>query len=527
MASSSAVASSFKRPRVNEDGEDLFDRHCKQADAVAAQTQNGSQNGSGSQDGSPKSSPRPGSPRSSGSPRMSGRVAPAPHHFSRTLDYDTAEERDYRRRTNDLKTVLHWGQRKLLISEVEFLTQYVEPEQETTLVYAGAAPGTHILFLAEMFPTLHFILVDPRPFSIKDVLRKRIEQDRDGLPLPGEDGIATPPDRRSEEKKRESRISGGDEPVPITASRWRNVDLRNGFFTDEMAVELRKSLRERGHVVLFCSDVRTSEDAESQDTITHDMNLQQGWHLALRPRASLFKFRLPWTQGETEYLRGRVTLPVWSPVTSTECRLIVDADDEKILRSSSRSGSPRVSSRLSTPPRSPRPSSVSGAGGSVGHGPVSPKVVSAKVSDNKHLLRPYNHGKYERQMFYFQTEQRTFRYQNPYIDYYQCRCYDCTAEAAILEAYVTKFREGKGLFPQKSAAQGSSSGAGRESSPKRDSAAGTTVSVFDKVAQVSELLDRECHRDRTVEGGRTIFMEAPDPVVRKKNIKKRQRLERK
>ena len=43
----------------------------------------------------------------------------------RVLDVKTAPHAPYRRRKFEKKTALHWGQRKLLISEIEFLTEYV------------------------------------------------------------------------------------------------------------------------------------------------------------------------------------------------------------------------------------------------------------------------------------------------------------------------------------------------------------------------------------------------------------------
>ena len=57
----------------------------------------------------------------------------------------------------------HWGQRKLLFSEIEFLTLYGHLAK--TVVYAGAAPGTHINYLSkELFPEHKWVLVDPAPF---------------------------------------------------------------------------------------------------------------------------------------------------------------------------------------------------------------------------------------------------------------------------------------------------------------------------------------------------------------------------
>lgn len=72
----------------------------------------------------------------------------------------------YRRRKGEVKSVIHWGQRKLLMSEIEFLT--LHGHKANLVVYAGAAPGTHISMLSEMFPQHNFILVDPSPFTVKE-----------------------------------------------------------------------------------------------------------------------------------------------------------------------------------------------------------------------------------------------------------------------------------------------------------------------------------------------------------------------
>jgi len=66
---------------------------------------------------------------------------------NRILSTD-APRTPYRRRHSDGKSVIHWGQRKLLLSEIEFLTLYGHLSK--TIVYAGAAPGSHITKLSEM-----------------------------------------------------------------------------------------------------------------------------------------------------------------------------------------------------------------------------------------------------------------------------------------------------------------------------------------------------------------------------------------
>jgi hypothetical protein len=48
---------------------------------------------------------------------------------------DNSPRTKYQRRQGEAKTVDHWGQRKLLLSEIEFLTMYGDAEY--TVVYAG------------------------------------------------------------------------------------------------------------------------------------------------------------------------------------------------------------------------------------------------------------------------------------------------------------------------------------------------------------------------------------------------------
>lgn len=45
------------------------------------------------------------------------------------------------------------------------------------MVYAGAAPGTHTNYLADLFPTISFLLVDPSDFYAKPTDRIQIRQE--------------------------------------------------------------------------------------------------------------------------------------------------------------------------------------------------------------------------------------------------------------------------------------------------------------------------------------------------------------
>ena len=182
-----------------------------------------------------------------------------------------APRQTYRRRQGEVKTVIHWGQRKLLLAEIEFLTRFSEPG--ACVVYAGAAPGTHTQYLIDLFPHLSFVLVDPSPFSTQLQVQAR-------------------------------------------------CSVRQEAFTDAIAAEFAG----RGNI-LFISDIRSCDPNVSSPTtverqVLQDMLAQQRWHDIIRPLKSMLKFRLPWAPGQTEYLAGDVYLQAFGPVTSTETRLV-------------------------------------------------------------------------------------------------------------------------------------------------------------------------------------------------------------
>ena len=206
--------------------------------------------------------------------------------LERVLD-DGAPRARYRRRSTEAKTVVHWGQRKLLLSEIEFLTAHAPRDGAPALVvYAGGAPGTHVRLLARLFPWLQFELIDPAPFTV---------------------GSALP-----------------------------NVTIRQAFFDDAVAAEFAG--RPRGSdPLLFISDVRSvdwelcsAEEMERKCAL--DMSAQMRWHQLMRPLRSLLKFRLPYAPGRTRYLAGELFLQPWGPPTTTEVRLVPDALPPRLSR---------------------------------------------------------------------------------------------------------------------------------------------------------------------------------------------------
>lgn len=188
---------------------------------------------------------------------------------------DVGGELPYRPEPYRLRTTLHIGQRKLLMSEVDFLTDYARSGD--TIVYAGSAPGIHMPFLASLFRAygLRFELYDPRRFVLRGAGRDRITPHQE-------------------------------------------------YFTDDTA----RKYRGRDDV-LFISDIRSKVAGETgeknEDRISEDMAMQRRWVTTMNPRAAMLKYRPRYAStGEFEYLDGSVRLQAWAPQASTECRLVAE-----------------------------------------------------------------------------------------------------------------------------------------------------------------------------------------------------------
>jgi hypothetical protein len=193
----------------------------------------------------------------------------------------------YRRKTFEdsngthLNFSSHFGQRKLLMGEVEFLSRYID-NKNPLVVYAGAAYGRHINLLVQLFPHAEYHLYDSNEF------------DR------GLFGRA-------------------------------NVKIYSRYFTDIEAQQYNALLKEKKHSqLLFISDVRTAENnsviEEWDREIVDNMLMQKKWVELMEPSMASLKFRLPWFDADTkyDYFDGELFIQPWAPIKSTETRLFTD-----------------------------------------------------------------------------------------------------------------------------------------------------------------------------------------------------------
>ena len=193
------------------------------------------------------------------------------------LNSDDPEE-EYRRREDDVKKAISWGQRKLLLTVTQFLTYFLDLETtpNPVVVYAGAASGINIAIISTLFPEVEWHLYDPAKFKVKKTDKIHLYQQCF---------------------------------TNKTAEEWADKDI------------------------YFISDIRTADYVKAKDLddnekrIVKDMNMQKKWVEIMKPVKSQLKFRLPYSGGnrpnKVRYFSGIVIKQCWAPQTSTETRLVV------------------------------------------------------------------------------------------------------------------------------------------------------------------------------------------------------------
>jgi cap2 methyltransferase len=199
---------------------------------------------------------------------------------------DDDPEEEYRRRKDEDKTTISWGQRKLLLIFVSFLSNHLDKEvKNPCILYIGAAPGVNINIVLNLFPHITIHAYDPRPFKIKKNKRIFIYQKK---------------------------------------------------FTSQIAKFWAQEQRKKKNIYLI-SDIRTADYTKSKDLsenetqILEDMKLQREWVEIIKPCKCQLKFRLPYVlpdfPDEYEYFEGLLYKQPWAPETTTETRLVLTSPD--------------------------------------------------------------------------------------------------------------------------------------------------------------------------------------------------------
>jgi len=242
----------------------------------------------------------------------------------------------------------HFGQRKLFLNEVQFLTKNMEP---SVCVYVGAAPSNKGAFLASLFPDVKFIMIDPNPFDIKPYGNIKVET------IPIENELIN------------------DEDVNVVVEKAfesnSNICIINGFMTIPISKAIGKYVEKHPVPLYFVSDIRTNMEEAIPTTLDIVWNSAQqyNWIRHCNPKASMLKFRCPFFNESDEeiasysekiktmpykddfeealklgadfekvfktkelvYFDGDVYLQPWAPVSSTETRLVIEDYNKPLI----------------------------------------------------------------------------------------------------------------------------------------------------------------------------------------------------
>lgn len=254
------------------------------------------------------------------------------------------------------KPSLHNGQRKLFLSELEFLTLY----PEGVCVYAGAAPSNKTGYLASLFPHVKFLLIDPNPFDIYGVEPVYLARTKT---LHGVQSLVDDDDKVVSYEDIVARFLRESANAPTKRS---SSGLNNTCFivNDIMTQGLSEAISIIPNI-LFISDIRTNMSGMNPSDLDIIWNSSQmlNWLTAMNARGNLRSFMIKWRHPfyededtvrascdkqpyatdfelskrlgidfvanyyarKLQFLKGRVHLQSWAPISSDESRLIGDS----------------------------------------------------------------------------------------------------------------------------------------------------------------------------------------------------------
>lgn len=301
--------------------------------------------------------------------------------FSLECNLEDSPSVEYKELKHLESSVVHWGQLKLLLGEIQFLTPYMGVK-DLCVVYMGSSPGPHIKVLTELMPaTWNWELYDEKPsdvFCRDDISEAIIDKISSvKLEMPTEEPnyhevdceLQLVPKKFKEHKhkipdmlklreisnyKKAKNLESTIEwlktkgmsksmihhqtqklyelqhTVPIAREHRSNVHVhqRNICLPDTETLRAKYVSRpqtEKDPQLLCISDIRTSPyEVVNEYTITSDMDIQRQIVTALRPYQACLKFRLPYSKAYPEnsaYLDGSIMYQPYTPRVSHECRL--------------------------------------------------------------------------------------------------------------------------------------------------------------------------------------------------------------
>lgn len=359
----------------------------------------------------------------------------------------------YRPSKHLLKTTMHNGQIKLLLTEIEFLT-YILPDLNTpaVVVYAGSAPSHKYPFLRSLFPKVKFVLVDPHEHLFIDGNRTQYDSPQDYLYLVAagsNDKVTTRITGMDKEKElpctvgkpinlygdpyalRTTTLQGSlpDNTAQIIRDCPQQTIIIEDYMTDHLA-SLLAPLQP-----YFMSDIRTRVDSEGSDPSPSDLDilwnsaLMYNWLTILKPHKYMLKFRTPFgltsnaDKNKTKLAADYTAFPITHhALQACPVKFIDDFNHGKFTYLAAEH------IWLQAFP---------------GHSSTETRLVGSWPTTGLPKLETYDCASYEDHLFYYNRIQRSF-------GHHQCadfadrtvmtdHCGDCALSRHILAAYSAKF----------------------------------------------------------------------------------------
>jgi SAM-dependent methyltransferase len=268
---------------------------------------------------------------------------------------DITECLPYNDKSEIIKSSVHIGQRKLFLSEMQFLTKH----NKGICIYAGSSPSNKTHYLSTLFPDIKFVLIDPNKFDIKLPNNKSHRQE------PHKDIIHIyshfETNSNTYDKFNNKRMSDLDDDQYKSIIEFiKDSDYKIYIIEDYMNIRdagIFKTFED----FVFISDIRSnsSKDGYPLDSdIYWNMSMMYNWIVAMSPIESMLKHRMPYSNGNNEdilnplyeddfklskqygidfkndYIEGvsRMSKSVlyiqaWAGISSTEVRMHIKRDD--------------------------------------------------------------------------------------------------------------------------------------------------------------------------------------------------------
>jgi hypothetical protein len=241
---------------------------------------------------------------------------PIMEHLHTTINIETDHRVPYVSKLKGPRSGDHWGQRKLLLTEIDFFIEHMKHNEPTLIFYVGAAPFDHGVLLSKWFQNAVFWLIDPRS-AWNPMLNT--------LYLEG--------------RMMSSTALFNEAYVDVLRRIKNGGPIPEGFAKGSQSLKRFLNMDR----VLFISDIRSDViemyHEQRERTIEGDMNIQLNglneFKALLNPTAqknfvASLKFRLSFDRTRPQdymYLPGILRVQPWEPLRSTELRLWTKGGD--------------------------------------------------------------------------------------------------------------------------------------------------------------------------------------------------------